>query len=132
MEPHIQKRHTHIHNQNGERHTLRVSSEVTDHHHDETDADTVDDSSKSAHRAGDIVGGHKAGAENHTTGKEVEERVRVGHRIDEPEDQRNKGNSSEDAERNPRLDDLPDKQVNKPKEQGNGRNLTGRASDVEE
>ena len=85
MEPPVEKRHKHIHNKDGERHTLRVSAEVAYHHQDETDTYAVNHASEGGHRRSHVVGSHKAGSENDSTGEQIEQRVGIGRRVDEVE-----------------------------------------------
>ena len=86
MAPLVDKRNHRIHDKDSERHSLRICTEVTDQHCDDTDADTEDDASDIAHRRGHIVGSHEDGSEEETSGEDVECRVGIFSRVDCPED----------------------------------------------
>ena len=128
----VDKRHHRVHDKDGERHALRICTEITDKHGDDTYTYSEDYATPVAHRRSHIVGSHEDGSEKETSGEKVEYRVGVDFRIDEPEDSGEHDHGCPDRQSDVRSDDPAGKQIYKTYQKGDGRELSGRTTDIEE
>src|SRR5690554_690119 len=74
----VDERSKGIHYQNGKRHSLGVGSINADEYRNDADACSIEQHAPFGHGRAGIVGSHKKGAQQHTSGEQMKKRSGIG------------------------------------------------------
>ena len=116
-------RSNYIHQQDREGYTLGIVAVYTDHHGDQTTADTKDELAHIGNRRSNIVGSHEEGTQNSTASHQMEQRVLTNQQSEYCD-------GAQEGNRDNGLDDTADNQEDTADEQSQDAGLTQAAAGV--